>query len=185
MPHVRGSAMPIVHGRRISMELPDSGDHPTHDFKTVGAGQYLVFGLDVNQYEMVADAEDPRFRTRMQQDLYSSFVHGRGLAHHKYLDLKFLRDHPAMFPNNPVKIIDDMALGPAMTFRCDWNEAAILQFYATCFFGPDNTLTWMTDDTTLSITYDQFVHVATRPQTVQSLCSGVIPGSVMLTPHST
>ena len=27
--------------------------------------------------------------------------------------------------------------------------------------------------------------VATRPQTVQSLCSGVIPGSVMLTPHST
>ena len=27
--------------------------------------------------------------------------------------------------------------------------------------------------------------VATRPQTVQSLCSGVIPGSVMLTPYST
>ena len=27
--------------------------------------------------------------------------------------------------------------------------------------------------------------VATRPQTVWSLCSGVIPGSVMLTPHST
>ena len=28
-------------------------------------------------------------------------------------------------------------------------------------------------------------NVATRPQTVQSLCSAVIPGSVMLTPHST
>ena len=27
--------------------------------------------------------------------------------------------------------------------------------------------------------------VATKPQTVWSLCSGVIPGSVMLTPHST
>ena len=66
MPQVRGSAMPIVPGRRISMELPDSGDRPTHDFTIVGAGQYLVFRRDVNQYEMVADAEDPRFRTRMQ-----------------------------------------------------------------------------------------------------------------------
>ena len=27
--------------------------------------------------------------------------------------------------------------------------------------------------------------VATRPRTVKSLCSGVIPGSVMLTPHNT
>ena len=157
MPQVRGSAMPIVPGRRISMELPDSGGRPTHDFTTVGAGQYLQFRRDVNQYEMVADAEDPRFRTRMQQDLYSSFVHGRGLAPHSSLDLNFLRDNPAFFPNNPVKIIDDMTLGPAMTFRCDWNEAAILQFYATCFFGPDNTLTWRTDDTTLTITYDRFV----------------------------
>ena len=159
VPQVRGSAMPVVHGRRISMELPDSGGRPTHDFTTVGAGQYLQFRRDVNQYEMVADAEDPRFRTRMQQDLYSSFVRGRGLAPHSYLDLNFLRENPDMFPNNPVKIIDDMTLGPAMTFRCDWNEAAILQFYATCFFGPDNTLTWMTDNTTLSITYDRFVQI--------------------------
>ena len=53
--------MPIVPGRRISMELPDSGGRPTHDFTTVGAGQYLQFRRDVNQYEMVADAEDPRF----------------------------------------------------------------------------------------------------------------------------
>ena len=126
MPQVLGSTMPVFHGLHISMELPDSGDRPHHNFKTVGAGQHLVFHRDVNQYEMVADAEDPRFRTRMQQDLYSSSVHGRGLAPHKYLDLKFLCDHPTMFPNNPVKIIDDMTLGPAMTFTCDWNEAAIL-----------------------------------------------------------
>ena len=68
-------------------------------------------------------------------------------------------DHPAMSPDNAVKIIDDMTLGPAMNFRCDWNEAAILQFYATCFFGPSNTLTWMTDDTMLSITYERFVPI--------------------------
>ena len=30
--------------------------------------------------------------------------------------------------------------------------------------------------------YFYLVTIATRPQTVQSLCSGVIPGSVMLTP---
>ena len=66
MPPVRGSAMPAVRGRRISMELPDSGDRRPHDFKTVGVAQYLAFRRDVNQYEMVADAEDPRFRTRMQ-----------------------------------------------------------------------------------------------------------------------
>ena len=64
-----------------------------------------------------------------------------------------------MFPDNKVKIIDDMTLGPAMTFRCDWNEAAILQFYGTCFFGPNNSLTWMTDDTMLSITYERFVQI--------------------------
>ena len=61
VPQVRGSALPIVHGRRISMELPDSGGRPTHDFTTVRAGQYLQFRRDVNQYEMVADAEDPRY----------------------------------------------------------------------------------------------------------------------------
>lgn len=87
MPQVRGAAMPVVHGRRISMELPFSGDRPTHDFTTMGAGPYLEFRRDTNPYEMVADVEDPRFRTRMQQDLYSSFIHGRGLAPHKYLDL--------------------------------------------------------------------------------------------------
>ena len=32
---------------------------------------------------------------------------------------------------------------------------------------------------------DEILAVATRPQMVKSLCSGVIPGSVMLTPHST
>ena len=37
MPHVSRSAMPVAHGRRISMELPDSGDRCPHDFKTVGA----------------------------------------------------------------------------------------------------------------------------------------------------
>ena len=101
------------------MEIPNSGDRPIDDFTTVGAGPYLEFRRDIYQYEMVVDAEDPRFHTRMQQDLYSSFVLGRGLAPHKYLDLQFLRDHTAMFPGNPVKISDDMTLGPAMTFKCD------------------------------------------------------------------
>ena len=84
------------------MELPDSRDRLPHDFTIVGAGPYLEFRRDTNQYAMVADAEDPRFRTRMKQDLYSSFVHGCGLAPHKYMDLQFVRDNPAMFPDNTV-----------------------------------------------------------------------------------
>ena len=71
-----------------------------------------------------------------QRDLYSSFVRGCGLAPHKYLDLQFMCDHPAMFLGNPVNIIDDMTPGPAMTFECDWNEATILHFYATLLLWP-------------------------------------------------
>nr|XP_020192514.1 transcription initiation factor TFIID subunit 3-like [Aegilops tauschii subsp. strangulata] len=43
VPPVHGTAMPVVHGRRISMELPDSGDRLPHNFTTVGAGPYLEF----------------------------------------------------------------------------------------------------------------------------------------------
>ena len=50
-----------------------------------------------------------------------------------------------------------MGLGQAFGFQRDWNTAAIMQFYATCFFGSDKTVTWMTADTQLTATYDQFV----------------------------
>lgn len=159
MPQVRGSVMPVVHGSHTSMDIPDSGDRPIHNFKTMGASAYLEFRRDINQFEMAADAEDRRFWTRMQQDIYSSVVRKRGLAPHHFVDLPYMRAHPELFPDNTVKIIHDMTLGPAMTFKCDWNEAAILQFYATCFFGPDHTLTWMTDNVVMSITYDRFVQL--------------------------
>lgn len=74
-------------------------------------------------------------------------------------------DNPEFFPHDTVKIIDEMGRAPTMAFRYDCNEATILQFYATCHFGPGNVLTWMTDDNKLSATYEQFVQALEFPST--------------------
>lgn len=49
--------------------------------------------------------------------------------------------------------------------HCDWSEAAIRQFYATCFFHPDHSITWMTHHSEYTISYEDFATALGMPGT--------------------
>ena len=68
------------------------------------------------------------------------------------------RLHPCAFSKFPsvIEIIDSMGLNQAFGFQRDWNSAAILQFYATCFFHKREVI-WMACEAHLTATYSQFV----------------------------
>lgn len=50
-----------------------------------------------------------------------------------------------------MEIIDGIGLCHTMQFQCNWSVPVVLQFYATCHFGSDRAITWMTDDTVLGL----------------------------------
>lgn len=64
--------------------------------------------------------------------------------------------HPAKYPG-AIELIESSGLAAPFAFRRDFNAAAIHQFYATCFFGPNNTVRWITSDVHFTTSYDTFV----------------------------
>ncbi|KAM0861358.1 hypothetical protein ACQ4PT_045950 [Festuca glaucescens] len=58
-------------------------------------------------------------------------------------------------------IIEAKGLKGIMEFKQDWNEEAILQFYATCFFAKDKerTVHWMTGGERLACTFERFAEL--------------------------
>ena len=105
---------------------------------------------------MVQDSLDQRFRTNVQADIYTSVVLPKGLSLHHFIDLDHIRKHPVKYPG-AIELIESSGLAAPFAFQHDFNQAAIHQFYATCFFAPNKTVTWMTSDTELTATYAQFV----------------------------
>lgn len=83
---------------------------------------------------------------------------------HHFIDIEYIRTHPAKYPG-AINLIESSGLATPFAFQHDFNHAAIHQFYATCFFGPDNTVTWMTSDAELSTSYAQFVDALGFPDT--------------------
>ena len=81
----------------------------------------------------------------MQAGIFNSVALRKGLANsHACIPLPFICLHSSKFPG-VMEIVDSMGLNQAFGFQCDWNSAAILQFYATCFFH-NREVTWMTGE---------------------------------------
>jgi hypothetical protein len=58
-----------------------------------------------------------------------------------------------------------MGLRDILTFRRDWSEDAVMQFYATCQFRGEapRTLEWMTLGAHLSVTFEEFASILKIP----------------------
>jgi len=109
----------------------------------------------VSQFGALQDCEDSRFLTNVQADIFTSVALRKGLANsHACIPLAFIRSHSSHFPG-VVDIIDSMGLTQAFGFKRDWNQTAILQFYATCYFQ-NREVTWMTGDHQYTATFRQF-----------------------------
>ena len=76
--------------------------------------------------------------------------------------MAYFEERPVVF-SDLVRLIDVMDLRHALTIKCDWNHAAILQFYATYFFDEVGSLAWRTHQTTITITYEQWCEALGMP----------------------
>src|SRR3954468_12766286 len=80
----------------------------------------------------------------------------KGLSNsHACIPLAFIRLHSSKF-SGVMEIVDYTGLNQAFGFHLDWNTAAILQFYTTCFFY-NRDLNWMTGDAHYTASFSQFV----------------------------
>jgi hypothetical protein len=79
-------------------------------------------------------------------------------APQKRVDLQYIAEHEDKFGQGVFNIIDAKGLEGILTFRHDWNEEAILQFYATCYFTTETprAVHWMTNGKRLSCTFEEF-----------------------------
>ena len=108
--------------------------------------------------------QDNRFCTNVQADIFTTIVIPKGLSLHVCIELEHIRTHPDKYPR-AIELIESSNLAAPFAFQHDFNQAAIHQFYATCYFGPNNTVTWMTSDTVLTASYSQFVAALGFPDT--------------------
>ena len=150
--------------RHISIEPPLSLGRHVKRFNEVPKASYLKLRRDVDQFTVVRDSQDSRFRTNVQADIFTTIVIPKGLSLHVCIDLEHIRTHPEKYPG-AIELIESSNLAAPFAFQHDFNHAAIHQFYATCYFAPDNTVTWMTSDTALTASYAQFVTALGFPDT--------------------
>ena len=93
----------------------------------------------------------------MQADIFTSVAVRQELANsHACMPLDFIQANPDKFPG-VMDLIDSVGLDPIFRFRRDWNTAAILQFYATCYFHTNHReISWMTGEQQCTATFAQF-----------------------------
>jgi hypothetical protein len=139
--------------------------HVMVDYKTMPFEQYVALHLALApQRGAQRTAFDPRFWKIEQQDIYESvFLLPRThmCSPQKYVDLAFTAKHEQKFGPGVMDNIAAKGLESIMTFKQNWNEEAILQFYATCFFATDaaRPVHWMTGGQRLSCTFAKFANL--------------------------
>ena len=126
--------------RCISFEPPPSLGHEIKDFTLVSKAAYLKFRRDVDQFSAEHDSMDSRFRTNVQADIFTIVIVPKGLSVHHYVNLEHIRTHPMKYLG-AIELIESSVLAANFIFQHNHNHAAIHQFYATCFFGTDKTIT--------------------------------------------
>ena len=105
MPRVHISCEPAVYTGRVMK-----------DYLKVPLSAYRVLRRD-NQFEAPEDCVDPRFRTNVQADIFTSVALTKGLTNSQAcIPLEYIRSHPSQFPG-VMEIVDDMGLAPIFGLR--------------------------------------------------------------------
>jgi len=147
---------PPEHPVCISGEPVFDPDRVMVDYSKVTLDAYRKIRR-TNQFDAPPNCLDPRFRTNVQADVFSSVAARQKLADsHACIPLEFIQTNPEKFPG-VMELVDSVGLGSIFGFRHDWNTTAILQFYATVFFHTSNRqISWMTGEQECTTTFAQF-----------------------------
>jgi hypothetical protein len=136
--------------------------HSVVDYKTMSNDEYIEVHRSLVPHRTdQRTAFDHRFWKIEQQDIYESIClspRRHMCAPQKRVDLQYIAEHEDKFGQGVLDIIDAKGLECILTFRHDWNEEAILQFYATCYFTTETpqAVHWMTNGKRLSCTFEEF-----------------------------
>ena len=79
--------------RHIYLERPLPVGHHVKRFNEVPITSYLKLCRDVDQFTVVSDSQDNRFRTNVQADIFTTIVIPKGLSLHVCIDLEHIRTH--------------------------------------------------------------------------------------------
>lgn len=154
-------------GRRMVRSVPKKDKrYVAVDYRTMASNEYveLRLALAFHGRRSQRTAFDPRFWKLEHQDIYESICilpRSHMCSPHKHMDIPFIVKNEMKLGQGVVEIIEAKGLKGVMEFQQDWNEEAILQFYATCFFAKDKarTVHWMTGGEHLSCTFARFAEL--------------------------
>jgi hypothetical protein len=115
-------------------------------------------------YESTKELPDPHFWSFFHADWYRSMYESKRnpVVLMQWTDWAFLEKNKKDCPtfNDVIDMCKYHGLEKIMTFRYDWNEEVIFQFYSTFFFHKNSSsITWMTDDTKYSISIGRFASI--------------------------
>ncbi|KAM0829411.1 hypothetical protein ACQ4PT_066885 [Festuca glaucescens] len=153
-------------GMRMVRSVPKKDKHYVAvDYKTMASNAYDELCLTLAFHgRSQRTAFDPRFWKLEHQDIYESICllpRSHMCSPHKHIDIPFIVKNEMKLGQGVVDIIEAKGLKGIMKFKQDWNEEAIIQFYATCFFAKDKarTVHWMTGGERLSCTFERFAEL--------------------------
>ena len=118
--------------RRISLEPPLPLGRNIKRFNEVPIASYLMLRRDIDQFSVANNSQDIRFRTNVQEDIFTTVIIPKGLSLHVCVDLEHIRAHPVKYPG-AIELIESSNLAAPFAFQHDFDQAAIHQFYATCY----------------------------------------------------
>ncbi|WVZ91021.1 hypothetical protein U9M48_037254 [Paspalum notatum var. saurae] len=97
-----------------------------------------------NHYKGPRTATDRRFWSIEQQDLYNSMYHGSKVFDMKWIDWEYINSKKQFAGVR--EQFANLGLEQIMSYRCDWDNELIKQFYSTVHITADkSSMTWMTN----------------------------------------
>jgi hypothetical protein len=129
-------------GLRMMRCLPmKDSRHELVNYKVMASNEYVALRQSLAFHGRAQrTAFDRRFWKIEHQDIYESIClqpWSNVCTPHKHLDVQYLINNEMKLRPTVGAIINAKGLRDIMQFLEDWNEEAILQFYATCFFAKD------------------------------------------------
>lgn len=130
------SVLLLLHKRR-RRELP----RLRHCSLSLSHGRFLQSRADFDtlRYEdqfLQPDDEhlDHHFQKAIQNNIYESICMPAPLVSHQWVDLSIVRKKPDVF-EGVLDLINSKDLMHILTYKHDWCEELIKQFYATCYLS--------------------------------------------------
>jgi hypothetical protein len=119
---------------------------------------------NINAHILPRDAYDYRFHSIFQQDFYETVItpKRKPVANSQWIDWAYMENkHDPIF-DRVIAACMAKHLRDILTFKKDWNNEVIVEFYATVYFeehGDTRRLHWMNEGQWYEVSYAQFARL--------------------------